>query len=65
AASPGGLLQPLTIPDRVWENVSIDFITDLPKSRGFEAILVVVERLSKYCHCIPLKHPYTARTVAE
>lgn len=57
AVAPGGLLQPLNIPNQIWEEISMDFITGLPKSKRYTAILVVVDHLSKYSHFIPLKHP--------
>ena len=62
---PSGLLQPLPIPDMIWEDIAIDFITGLPPSHGFIVIFVVVDRLSKYDHFSPLKTDYTSKQVAE
>nr|GEY30190.1 hypothetical protein [Tanacetum cinerariifolium] len=59
-----GGLQPLELPTKIWAKVSMDFIDGLPKSDGYIVIMVVVDRLSKYAHFIPRRHPYTAITVA-
>lgn len=60
-----GLLQPIDIPDQAWEVISMDFIEGLPKSKGKNVILVVVDKLTRYCHLLALSHPYSAQTVAH
>jgi hypothetical protein len=57
-----GLLQPLSIPSQHWEEVSMDFITGLPKSEEKSVIMVIVDILTKYAHFCALSHPFKAST---
>lgn len=63
--SPAGLLQPLPIPKGVWMDISMDFIDGLPKAQGYSVIMVIVDRLTKFAHFVPVKHPYTAQSIAQ
>ncbi|XP_030479163.2 uncharacterized protein LOC115696402 [Cannabis sativa] len=63
--APYGLLQPLQLPERVWEDLSMDFIVGLPKSGSVSNILVVVDRFTKYAHFGALSNQYTATKVVE
>jgi len=58
---PAGKLMPNSIPEKAWSHISIDFITKLPLAQGYDAILVVVDRLTKMGHFIST----TERTSAE
>lgn len=60
-----GLLQPLPVPNAAWEIISLDFIEGLPLSCGANAILVVLNKYSKFVHFVPLHHPFSAATVAK
>nr|GEX34864.1 putative reverse transcriptase domain, ribonuclease H-like domain, aspartic peptidase domain protein [Tanacetum cinerariifolium] len=52
---PSGLLVQLAIPEWKWDNITMDFITKLPKSpQGFETIWVIVDRLTKSAHFLPI-----------
>lgn len=62
---PFGLLSPLPIPDSRWHTVTMDFITDLPKtSEGHDAILVFVDKLTKYVHLVPTTKTCSAEQLA-
>ncbi|CAM8925392.1 unnamed protein product [Rhodiola kirilowii] len=64
SAKPG-LLQPLPVPEGIWQSISMDFIEGLPQSFGKHCILVIVDRLSKNAHFLAISHPYTAIEVAQ
>ena len=54
-----GLFQPLPILEWKWEIISMDFITQLPKTRRQHyAIMVMVDKLSKFAHFIPIKSTF-------
>jgi hypothetical protein len=56
---PAGLLHPLKIPEWKWEEIGMDFITGLPRtSKGYDSIWVIVDRLTKVAHFIPVKTTY-------
>ena len=57
-------IQPLSVPSRPWATVAVDFIVKLPKSNGFDSILVVVDHFSKMSHFIPCKETITAKETA-
>jgi hypothetical protein len=63
---PAGLLQPLKVPEWKWEEIGMDFIVGLPRTRdGYDSIWVIVDRLTKVAHFIPVKTTYTGAKLAE
>lgn len=60
-----GLLQLTELPNQVREDIALDFIVGLPRSKGFTVILVVVDRLTKHDHSGPLPTSHTASQVPE
>jgi hypothetical protein len=60
-----GHLQPLPVPDRAWQVISMDFVEGLPLSGGFNYILVIVDTFLKYARFLGLKHLFRAATVAK
>ena len=60
------MLQPLSIPEWKWEVVTIDFITKLPRSSSrHDSIMVVVDKLTKAAHFVPVKSTHKAVDIAK
>ena len=60
------LLQPLKVPEWKWEEIGMDFIVGLPRTQsGYDSIWVIVDRLTKVAHFIPVKETYKGQKLAE
>jgi hypothetical protein len=62
---PSGLLAPNLVPEANWQVISADLITQLPQSQGYDAILVVVDRLSKMIRLVPTNGELTSEGLAR
>src|SRR4051812_1799361 len=63
---PAGELQPLSIPQWKWEDVTMDFVGGLPRSRkGRDTIWVIVDRLTKSAHFLPIRKTDTIRELSK
>ncbi|CAH9101779.1 unnamed protein product [Cuscuta epithymum] len=63
---PGGELQPIQIPEWKWDEISMDFIMGLPKTTGgYDAIWVIVDRLTKSAHFIPISASISLEKLAK
>ncbi|WVZ88945.1 hypothetical protein U9M48_035412 [Paspalum notatum var. saurae] len=63
---PAGLLQLLKVPEWKWEEITMDFIVGLPRTqKGYNSIWVVVDRLTKVAHFIPVNTTYSGAKLAE
>jgi hypothetical protein len=60
------LLQPLSVPGWKWDDIVMDFIIGLSTTqRGFDSIWVIVDRLTKSAHFIPVKSNYHPHQYAD
>jgi IS30 family transposase len=63
---PARLRQPLKIPEWKWEEIRMDFIVGLPRTQtGYNSIWVIVDRLTKVAHFIPVKTTYSGAKLVE
>jgi hypothetical protein len=63
---PARLLQPLKILEWKWEEIRMDFIVGLPRTQaGYDSIWVIVDRLTKVAHFIPVKTTYSGAKLTE
>ena len=63
--APYSILRVLPVPEKAWQDMSMDFVIGLPWSKGKNAILVVVCQLTKMRHLIPCQNTTIAKELAQ
>jgi hypothetical protein len=63
---PSGPLQPLDIPEWKWESIAMDFVVGFPRiPAGYDSIWVIIDRLTKSAHFLPVKTTYSVEKYAK
>ena len=63
---PSGLLHPLEIPEWKWEQIAMDFVVGLPRTKAnHDAIWVIIDRLTKSAHFLPINERYTVDRLVD
>jgi len=65
AEMPAGKLRPNKVPERLWQHISVDFITKLPMSKGHNSILVVCDKFLKMSHFVAMTEKTTAEELVK
>jgi len=65
AQQPFGLLMPNKVPNRPWKIISMDLIMQLPESNGYDAICVIVDRLTKRAYFIPINNWFSSKDIVQ
>lgn len=65
ASATGGHAGTSSNPYGAMQDLTMDFVEGLPKSEGYDSIMVVVDQLTKFAHFVPLRHPFNAAQVAR
>jgi len=62
---PFGPLVPNKVPNGPWEIISMDLITQLPESNSYNAICVIINRLTKRAHFTPINNQFSSKNMAQ
>ena len=62
---PFGPLVPNKVPNRPWKIISTDLITQLSESNGYNAMCVIVDRLTKRAHFIPINNQFSSKDITQ